>query len=77
MSNLLGTLAKVALGVAAIGRKGVRNVIVQRAAASGGSVVNGGLGAPGAAPASAAGAQPGLADPLDTVLGGKGQAAGG
>ena len=48
MSNLLGTLAKVALGVAAIkGAKGVGNMMSQKAAASGGSVVNGGLGGPG------------------------------
>ena len=75
MSNLLGTLAKVALGVAAIkGVKGVGNMMSQKAPASGGSVGNGGLGAPGAAQASAAGAQPGLGD---SVLGGKGQAGGG
>lgn len=75
MSNLVGTLAKVAIGVAAI--KGVGYVMSQRAAGSGGSVVNGGLGGPGAAQASAAGAQPGLGDPLNSVLGGKGQAGGG
>ena len=78
MSNLLGTLAKVALGVAAIkGAKGVGNMMSQKAAASGGSVVNGGLGGPGAAQANTAGAQPGLGDPLNSVLGGKGQAGGG
>ena len=66
--------AKVALGVAAIkGVKGVGNAMSQRAAASGGPVGNGGLGAPGAAQA----AQPGLGDPLNSVLGGKGQAGGG
>jgi uncharacterized membrane protein YebE (DUF533 family) len=78
MSNLLGTLAKVALGVAAIkGAKGVGNMMSQKAAASGGSVVNGGHGGPGAAQANTAGAQPGLGDPLNSVLGGKGQAGGG
>ena len=63
--SLVGTLAKVALGVAAIkGAKGVGNMMSQRAAASGGSVGNGGLGGPGAARANTAGAQPGLGDPL-------------
>ena len=67
MSNLLRTLAKVAVGVAAA--KGIGNMMSQKAAASEGSV-----GGPGAAQANTAGAQPGLGDPLNTVLGGKGQA---
>ena len=51
--------------------------LLNGAAASGGSVVNGGLGGPGAAQANTAGAQPGLGDPPNSVLGGKGQAGGG
>ena len=68
-SNLLRTLAKVAVGVAAA--KGIGNMMSQKAAASEGSV-----GGPGSAQADTAGAQPGLGDPPNSVLGGKGQAGG-
>jgi uncharacterized membrane protein YebE (DUF533 family) len=74
--SLVGTLAKVAIGVAAA--KGIGHVLSQRAAGSGGGSDGGFFGEPrAAAQASAPGAQPGLGDLLSSVLGGKGQAGGG
>jgi uncharacterized membrane protein YebE (DUF533 family) len=73
--SLVGTLAKVAIGVAAA--KGIGYVLTKRAADSGGTADGGLLGGSGAAMPSAAGAQPGLQDMLSSILGGKGQAGGG
>ncbi len=73
--SLVGTLAKVAVGVAAA--KGIGYVLTQRAAGSGGSVDGGHFGGAVVAPPSTTGAQPGLGDLLSSVLGGKGQAGGG
>ena len=73
--SLVGTLAKVALGVAAV--KGAGYVASQRGGGKGSSVSNSSLPGPDAARASAAGAQPGIGDLLTSVLGGKGQAGGG
>ena len=73
--SLVGTLAKVALGVAAV--KGAGYVASQRGGGKGSSVSNGSLPGPDTTRASAAGAQPGIGDLLTSVLGGKGQAGGG
>ena len=82
--SLVGTLAKVALGVAAV--KGAGYVASQMAGGKGSSPSNGGLPGPNPTRASAADAQqpgltdaqqPGLGDLLTSVLGGKGQAGGG
>lgn len=72
--SLVGTLAKVAVGVAAA--KGIGYVLNQRASA-GGSFDGGHFGGATTAPPTAPGAQPGLGDLLSSVLGGKGQAGGG
>ena len=71
--SLIGTLAKVAIGMAAA--KGIGHVMSQRTG-SGGSVDGGFFGGQAGAQQSAVGAQP-LGDPLSSVLGGKGQAGGG
>jgi uncharacterized membrane protein YebE (DUF533 family) len=71
--SLVGTLAKVAIGIAAA--KGIGHVMSQRAG-SGGSVDGGFIGGQGTVQPSTACAQP-LGDPLNSVLGGKGQAGGG
>ncbi len=69
--SLVGTLAKVAIGIAAA--KGISHVMGQRAG-SGGSVEGESFG--GQAQASTAGTHP-LGDPLNSVRGGSGQASGG
>jgi len=71
--SLVGTLAKVAIGIAAA--KGIGHVMGQRAG-SGGSVESGSFGGQAAAQPSTVGAHP-LGDPLNSVRGGSGQAGGG
>jgi uncharacterized membrane protein YebE (DUF533 family) len=72
----MGTLAKVAIGVAAA--KGIGYMITKRAAGSAGSADGGLLGGPAATQASTSGGQPGLQDILSSILGGQaGQAGGG
>ena len=71
--SLVGTLAKVAIGIAAA--KGIGHVLGQRAG-SGGSIERESFGGQAAAQPSTAGAHP-LGDPLNSVRGGSGQAGGG
>jgi len=73
--SLVGTLAKVAVGIAAA--KGIGYVMNQRTASSGGAVDAGPFGGQGAALPSAAGSNRGLGDPLNSNLGGNGQDGGG
>jgi len=71
--SLVGTLAKVAVGIAAA--KGISHVMGQRAG-SGGSLESESFGGQAAAQASTAGTHP-LGDPMNSVRGGSGQASGG
>ncbi len=71
--SLVGTLAKVAIGIAAA--KGIGHVLGQRAG-SGGSIERESFGGQAAAQPSTAGAHP-LGDPLNSVRGGSDQAGGG
>jgi uncharacterized membrane protein YebE (DUF533 family) len=73
--SLVGTLAKVALGVAAV--KGAGYVASQMAGGRQSPVANGGLPGPHEARASVPEAQPGIGDLLTSVLADKGQAGGG
>ena len=73
--SLVGTLAKVAIGVAAA--KGIGYVLSKKAAGSQGPADGGLLGGAGAALPSATGGQPNLQDMLSSILGGKGQSGGG